>query len=285
MTRRGLVTMGGTSWQNDVKLWLKDVRLYDPAHDSWSSLPALPEPLGVAASATVRDTVYIIGGSDGEATSTRVYRLRPGATAWEKGPELPERRVYASAEAIGTRIYLAVGSDDVKSTRGTTSLWMLDTAEPGRGWQKRAALPGHERTLVGLVAAGGKLYLFGGYSQLADGKPGNLADAWSYDSAHDQWHRLADLPVGNRYPGVVAWNDDTLLLLGGAVTQPGGADTITDSVWAYHVKANTWAEIGKLPSVNAGMVFFRSGGNVIGIGGEPGAKRRSEGVWIGTPSM
>jgi N-acetylneuraminic acid mutarotase len=283
MTRRGLVLIGGTTWRNDVKLWLKEARLYDPARDAWTDLPSLPEPLGVAAAAAVNDTVYVIGGSDGESTSSRVYRLRPGATAWEPAPALPEPRVYASAEAVGTRIYVFGGSNDVKSTRGTTTVWALDTSAAGRGWQKLAPIPAHERTLSGVVAAGGKIYLFGGYSEIAQGKNGNLADSWSYDPAHDKWSRIADLPAANRYMGTAAWDDNTIFVLGGAVTQPGGQpDRITESVWLYSPRDNRYVEVGKQPGVNAGMVFGRSGNRLVGAGGEPGAKMRSPAVWIAT---
>ena len=281
--RRGLVVAGGTSWQNGVKLWLRHARLYDIARDAWSDLPLLPEPLGVASAVAVGDAVYVLGGSDGESTSKQVYRLRPGATAWESGPPLPGPRVYAGADAIGPRIYLAAASDSVKSTRGSTELLALDTSKPHPTWHKLAPLPGHARTLAGVVAAEGKVYLFGGYTDLAPGKPGNLADAWTYDPSADRWDRLPDLPVANRYMGITAWDPDTIFLLGGAITQANGADAITDRVWAYRVREKRYAEIGKLPQVNAGMVFGRAGSRLVGAGGEPAAKTREASVWIATP--
>ena len=281
MSPRGLVVAGGTSWQNDVKRWLRDARLYDPAADRWTDLPALPEPLGVASAAAVGDEVWIIGGSGGEATSDRVYTLKPGAqSAWQSGPALPKPRVYATAEAIGSRIYLAAGSSDVQSTVGSADLWVLDTAARAAGWRSLAPLPGHVRTLAGLVAVGNKLYLFGGYSEVAPGKPANLADAWSYDPGADRWERLPDLPVGNRYMGVVAPDSKTVLLLGGAITVSGSPDQITDTVWVYRIDRKEYAVVSKLPGVNAGMVFVKAGNQIIGIGGEPAGKTRSDAVWI-----
>ena len=283
MTTRGLVVAGGTSWQNDDKLWLKEARLYDVSRDAWSDLPSLPESLGNAAVAAVRDAVYVIGGSDGQSTSNRVYRLRSGASAWEAGPALPEPRVYAGADALGSRIFLAGGSSDVKPTPGSTELWALETAHPGAAWQKLARLPGRQRTLAGVVAAAGKLYLFGGYTDVEAGKPANLADAWVYDPAADRWQQLPDLPVANRYMGVAAWDEDTILLIGGALTRSGAADEITDRTWAYHIKAKRFSELARTPGVNAGMAFGRAGINVVGAGGEPAGKTRSDAVWIATP--
>jgi N-acetylneuraminic acid mutarotase len=280
MSPRGFVVAGGTSWQKDVKRWLREARLYDPAADRWTDLPALPEPLGVAAAAALGDEVWIIGGSGGEATSNRVYTLKSGAQAWQSGPALPKPIVYASAEAIGSRIYLVGGSSDVQSTVGTADLWVLDTAARGAGWRTLAAIPGHVRTLAGLVAVGNKLYLFGGYSEVAPGKPANLADAWSYDPGTDRWERLPDLPAGNRYMGVVALDSNTVLLLGGAITVAGGADQITDKVWAYRIDRKEYAVVSTLPGINAGMVFVKAGNRIVGIGGEPAGKTRSDAVWI-----
>jgi N-acetylneuraminic acid mutarotase len=281
MSPRGFVVAGGTSWQNGVKRWLRDARLYEPETDRWTELPSLPEPLGVASAVAVGDEVWVLGGSGGESTSERVYTLKPGAQqAWQSGPALPKPRVYAAAEAIGSRIYLACGSSDVQSTVGSADLWVLDTGARAARWRSLASLPGHVRTLAGMVAVGGKLYLFGGYTDLAPGKPANLADAWSYDPAADRWERLPDLPVGNRYMGLAAPDSKTVLLLGGAVTVPGGPDRITDTVWVYRIDRKEYAVVSKLPSVNAGMVFGRAGNRLVGIGGEPAGKTREDAVWL-----
>ena len=37
-----LVIAGGTTWDGDTKLWLKDAQIYEPRQNAWRSGPTLP---------------------------------------------------------------------------------------------------------------------------------------------------------------------------------------------------------------------------------------------------
>jgi len=37
-----LVIAGGTAWDGDTKVWLKDVQIYQPSQNTWRSGPAPP---------------------------------------------------------------------------------------------------------------------------------------------------------------------------------------------------------------------------------------------------
>src|SRR5437867_13293735 len=54
MTTRGLVVAGGTSWRDDDKLWLQEVRLHNVSRDAWIDLPPLPESPGHGAVGAAR---------------------------------------------------------------------------------------------------------------------------------------------------------------------------------------------------------------------------------------
>ena len=65
---------GGTAWDGDVKAWLKEVQIYDPARNEWRSGPPLPVPLAYGPFAQTGDRLEVFGGTDGK----QVYRQSSG---------------------------------------------------------------------------------------------------------------------------------------------------------------------------------------------------------------
>ncbi|XP_044197350.1 kelch-like protein 33 [Thunnus albacares] len=88
---RGLVVAGGLQ-----PLWIGFgdqllCELYNPQHDSWSSIPALPRP-HLSPGATVLDgRLYVVGGSSADtARDTKwVHRYDPKEKCWEKLGAMP----------------------------------------------------------------------------------------------------------------------------------------------------------------------------------------------------
>ncbi|XP_053199101.1 kelch-like protein 33 [Scomber japonicus] len=88
---KGLLVAGGLQ-----PLWMGfgdqlHCELYDPKHDSWSSIPALPRP-HLSPGATVLDgRLYVVGGSSADtARDTQwVHRYDPKEKCWEKLGAMP----------------------------------------------------------------------------------------------------------------------------------------------------------------------------------------------------
>ncbi|KAM7377118.1 hypothetical protein PAMA_013752 [Pampus argenteus] len=88
---KGLVVAGGLHplWMGFGDQLLCE--LYDPKHDSWSSIPALPRP-HLSPGATVLDgRLYVVGGSSVDtAKDTKwVHRYDPKERCWEKLGAMP----------------------------------------------------------------------------------------------------------------------------------------------------------------------------------------------------
>ena len=66
------------------------VERYDPATDTWESLPSKPTPITDIGAAVMGGKIYVPGGrmSDGRATNTlEVFDPRSGT--WDVGPSMP----------------------------------------------------------------------------------------------------------------------------------------------------------------------------------------------------
>src|SRR5438045_600993 len=77
-----LVVAGGTTWDSDTKLWLKDVQIYTPAQDRWRSGPALPAPLAYAPFVSSADGLEIFGGTDGRHVHRESWKLDRSKSKW-----------------------------------------------------------------------------------------------------------------------------------------------------------------------------------------------------------
>ena len=70
-----LVIAGGTSWNEDVKLWLKDVQIYHPATDRWREGPSLPVALAYGPFVNSNDGLEILGGIDGQTAHRTSWKF------------------------------------------------------------------------------------------------------------------------------------------------------------------------------------------------------------------
>jgi hypothetical protein len=92
-----------------------DVLIYDPASDSWSSGPKLPQPLSHAVLVSTGRELFLIGGYAGSTTDpiNTVRRLDESTSTWVDAPSLPVPVGAGAAEWDGNRIVYAggVGAD------------------------------------------------------------------------------------------------------------------------------------------------------------------------------
>jgi N-acetylneuraminic acid mutarotase len=195
-----LVVLGGLHGPGRTS---RTVTAYDPAEDRWERLPDLPDPRHHAAAAGLDGAVYVTGGSP-RATDwgprDQLWRLRPDALGWDILEPMPEGRLGHDMVALDGRLYV-VGGDGPGSD--------VLVHEPGRGWERGAALgsrPDHIRAVV----LDGEVWAIGGRTDA-------LGSAVSiYDPAADRWRDGPALPYGMSAMAVG--------VLDGAVHVVGGED-------------------------------------------------------------
>ncbi|HEY4135646.1 MAG TPA: kelch-like protein [Alphaproteobacteria bacterium] len=141
----------------------------------------------------------------------------------------------------------------------------MRSGDPAAGqWGQRAPLlaPNSEFTLT---AAGGKIYVLGGYPS---GRA-SVRTVQVYDIAADSWSFGPDLPEVNNH-GVAATVDDVIYLIGGQ-TDPNTA--YVDSVYALDTRLgpNTarWVEKTRLPTKRSAGAAVVHDGKIYVAGGRP----------------
>lgn len=140
----------------------------------------------------------------------------------------------------------------------------------------RAAQVGRSEGMGQVV--GGKLYVFGGYTDTTY-RPTRKAEV--YDPAADAWRFIADLPAGVSHAGVAA-DGNTIWLAGGypEATTAGSSQTFaTRNVWKYDVVTNTWSAGPALPQARGGGSLVLLGRELHFFGGSDAARQDAATHW------
>lgn len=135
------------------------VFVFDPSADSWSIAAAsLPAPRLSAAYAAMDGRLYVIGGAQGGAATSRVDIYDTAKDSWTAGPALPSARQGLAAALIGNEIHVA-GGQIVKPPKTYADHFVLNTKTGS--WSKGASMPTARHAAVA-AAAGNSFYVIGG---------------------------------------------------------------------------------------------------------------------------
>jgi N-acetylneuraminic acid mutarotase len=219
-----------------------------PPGNPWSTGVALPSPgRWQAASATVGNTIYILGGKTGPATvtdSVLAYDTSGAGSIYSVGT-LSMPRAQASACVIGTKIFVIGGVD--ASGNWVDTIDVFDTAGSGPSQNGVAQLladtQGHILYLPwniknSLVFASGNSF----YSYSGIGTNGPETRGWKVDLANTQYGFLAVAPLFNGHgaSGIRAASN-------GKVYFPAGINAHA-ATQEYDIAGNTWALTPSLPN-------------------------------------
>ncbi len=131
----------------------------------------------------------------------------------------------------------------------------------GLTWASLAKAP-TPRTEVAAAAAGGRIYVIGGYT--ADGATVPTVEV--LDIATGQWERGPDLPVAVNH-AMASTVDDTLYVFGGYLAGN------VPSASAYRLEGNGWSAVAPLPQARgAGTVAAVDGAVYVAGGIAPGGQ-------------
>ena len=181
------------------------VEVYDPATDTWSAGPELPEARHHAMAAVVGEDLYLIGGmvEDSFNPSDLAWRLRAGV--WESIAPLPAPRAAGAAVAAGDSIYVIGGVPD-----GASALRYDAVSDE---WSETAPLAvAREHTAAAIHE--GKVYVAGGRW---NGEM--LSSVERFDDSSNQWSEGPDLLEARSGFALIAF-DDGLVAVGGEVFDP-----------------------------------------------------------------
>ena len=236
-----------------------------PAFSQWTqrqSLPAMSRTF--ATGFTVNNTIYVMGGFDGNQLFDDVWAYEPLTDTWiQKGNFPGGTRSASTAFSIGNKAYMGTG------TNGNNYLQDFWEYEPVTDvWTQKANFPGFEREEAVGFSIGSKGYL--GMGQTFVVLPNTsftttYNDFYEYDPSTDSWSQKDSLPGPSRAYAVSA------VVNGIGYVGLGGNDDQTLSFtdfYAYDVLNDQWsqkASMGGAGRADAGIVA--AGNSIYILGG------------------
>ncbi|MCB0096954.1 MAG: hypothetical protein KDE46_14595 [Caldilineaceae bacterium] len=183
--------------------------VYSATDQAWRTLGNLPYPLVGAALTSNADSIYLIGGWDGETTHDEIWRYTPTpddsttSVAWERVGRIPQARSFLGATVLKGKLYVVGGFDGQREV-GNADVFDLSSSE----WQELPDLS-TPRGGLSLVADDVAIYALGG------GWTSAIDTHERYDPDIGLWSNFASPIRGEwRNMGAVAV-DGSLHLLGG----------------------------------------------------------------------
>jgi N-acetylneuraminic acid mutarotase len=266
VSRGKLLIIGGTYWENKHKHWTDLVQVFDPNRNIWTSQTPLPAPRSDAASAVLRDDIYIFGGADGTEVRKDALVFHGGKWSALPSADLPEPRLYATAIPSRGYIYLLGGAPragEYSLLANTFWRWRPKT----KGWELLPPLPGPGRINHAMAEIDGNIYVFGG-ATTGPKDVENLGDAYKYAPRKRKWTRLPDLTIANRAWWGVGLGHRAMVL-------GGYTNKFAREVYIYDPNSNL-KPVSSLPHGLADTKFFRINNLIVGAGGEAGVGIRGK---------
>jgi N-acetylneuraminic acid mutarotase len=232
---------------------VNDAWEYDPATDSWRSLPAIPTSRGGGVAAVVGGKIYVIGGAgptpDASAPAIRprqpqrslstVEEYDPATNKWRARAPMPTPCNHMGGEAVNGKIYIIGGRLSgafIIGFPGNTNL--VQAYDPAAdSWVTKTPMP-TARSGLNTANLNGIIYVAGG--EVQDDKFLAAYRAFeAYDPAGDTWWQLPSMLLP-RHECIMAALGNRIHVAGGSVQSaivplPKGLSFDTDSHEAFEV--------------------------------------------------
>ena len=222
---------------------LTTVEAYDPAADTWTTMPALPEPRNDFGVAITDARLVAVGGVAGGRPLKTVSALDLRAATWSDLPDLGTARHGVAVAAVGKTVYAIGGSTGAGDGQATSSAEALKlaprTPQPAAQWRSLPDAP-TPRLMTAWTVLDDKIWLIGG---IRDGE--TLQSVETYDPATKQWQPQPSLPIPLNHAAAATYRGE-VVVIGGAT------DTITqasDKVFA--LRDGKWVELPSLQHARA----------------------------------
>ena len=273
---------------NSSRLFAEDPPIVPPKL-VWSSLPDLPNELGVAGPfvGVQNDTLIVAGGAnfprpvwDSQKDwqdQIWVLPVTESGMKWQRGGKLPRALAYGGAVSTPRGVVCIGGNDKNQNHRGVFLL-QWDGVHQETTIRQYPPLPNPfafgQAILVGEV-----IYVAGGQSGLQ--LESAMNNFWSLNLADQndrdkfQWRELRAIPTHPRAFNITAHqhngDQDCVYVIGGRHQVEGEVRFLSD-VWEYNPKTESWRRRADLPrSVTAGTGIGFGQHQIFVLGGDDGS--------------
>ena len=225
--------------------------------ERWSPKAALPAPKARAACAAHEGLVYLIGGETAQGVVDEVQVYDPATDrGWEARAPKPTAAYNVAACVLGEEIYVPGGSDGERHALGVLEVYRPATDS----WRTARELPA-PRSGYALAAAGGRVYLFGGW----DGAR-YVADVWIYDPARDAWSRGTPMGQARGYLAA-ATVEERIYVVGGydGVREYASCEVYDPALEGS--EQSPWRALAPMSQARGGLGLATDGRWLYAIGG------------------
>jgi hypothetical protein len=273
-----IVIAGGTTWKDDVKVWLDDVWIYDAATNQWKPLGKLPHPLAYGVAAEVEEGLLIAGGFDGKQARDEVLKIDADRKIAITPHELSQGTSLAVGGLLGSGIHKSLfvfgGSPDPAKLDGVLPFGQQVLLDAGKTEQLPEDKSVHLFISTGAVS-GNLFYAFTSARATSATTVENLSEARVFRAETKVWTPIRPYPMPWR--GVTALRlDDTQIYLAGGYG--GDPESFRSAAFVYDTKKNTY-RLGKSLPIAAMIGLVSDGKYVYCLGGEDAKKHRTDKCW------
>jgi serine/threonine protein kinase/N-acetylneuraminic acid mutarotase len=253
-------TVGGTNGTSE----LAAVEAYDPAADTWTSLPEIPGRRSDFGAAITDGRLVAVGGlSQGEVLNS-VVALDLATRSWNGLPDLGTARHGMAVAGVGKSVYAIGGSTGVGDEQVTTSAEALKLAprkpQPAPQWRSLPDAP-TARLMTAWTVLGDEIWVAGGMSH---GE--TLQTVESYNTQTGEWKTQPPLPIPLNHATAATYR-------GGMVVIGGAEDAIakaSNRVFAF--RDGKWTELPSLQHARAAAAAAVVNDKLVVVGGQDDKK-------------
>jgi serine/threonine protein kinase/N-acetylneuraminic acid mutarotase len=248
--------VGGTDETAD----LPTVEAYDPAADSWTSLPALPRPRSDLGVAIADARLVAVGGLSAGQVLRSVAVMDLATKTWAGLPDMSTARHGMAVAAVEKSVYAiggATGADDTQVTSTAEALKLAPRKlQPASEWRSLPDAP-TPRLMMAWTVLDDKIWIAGGLSHGT-----TLQIVQSYDPQTGAWQAQPPLPVPLHHATATTYRGE-VVVIGGASDELANA-----SNKVYALRGGSWVELPSLTHARAAAAAAVVGDKLVVAGGQ-----------------
>jgi serine/threonine protein kinase/N-acetylneuraminic acid mutarotase len=251
-----MYAVGGTDGSSD----LTTVEAYDPATDSWTSLPGLAAARSDFGVAVADGRLVAVGGLSSGRVLKSVEMLDLATRTWAGLPDMGTARHGMAVAAVASSVYAFGGSTETGTSVLTSSAEAVKLAprklQPASAWRTLPDAPTARLMSAGTVLDG-RIWIFGGL------RAGEVLDTVeSFDPNTGNWQTEPSLPIPLHHAVATTYRGEVVVIGGASDNIAQGSNKV------FVLRGGTWSELPSLLHGRASPAAAAVGDKIVVTGGQ-----------------